>query len=140
MPGHPQINPYKPYDFDAANKNYVENVFDEPDMVVGARSRVGIITCCDARCSPDHFFQLKPNEAFVIRNGGGRTATDDVIRTLTGIQILSDISELKVIHHTGKLLAKSTGSEQPIDQNSSKYRLRCVGRERSLAPGLDLGE
>jgi carbonic anhydrase len=100
---HPVVTPYRPFNFEAANKRYVEEVFDEPDMIVGARSRVGIITCCDARCSPEQFFQLAPNEAFVIRNGGGRTATNDVIRTLAGIQVLSDIKELKVIHHTGKI-------------------------------------
>ncbi len=105
--GHPIVTPYTPFDFEAANKRYVENVFSDPDMIVGSRSRVGIITCCDARCSPDQFFQLTPNEAFIIRNGGGRTATDDVIRTLTGIQVLSDIKELKVIHHTGEIRSRN---------------------------------
>ena len=102
--GHPEVQPFKPYNFAAANKDYVNNVFSEPNMIVGARSRVGIITCCDARCSPDHFFQLKTNEAFIIRNGGGRTASLDVLRTIASIEILSDIKELKIIHHTGERL------------------------------------
>jgi carbonic anhydrase len=100
--GHPVVTPYRNFDFEAANENYVDHVFTEPDMIVGARSRVGIITCCDARCSPDQFFQLQPNEAFVIRNGGGRTSSIDVIRTIASIEVLSDIKELKVIHHTGE--------------------------------------
>lgn len=105
--GHPQSNPYQPYDFEAANKRYVENAFDKSFTVVGARSRTGIITCCDARCIPEHFFQMKENEAFVIRNGGGRTASEDVIRTLTLIQILSEVKELKIVHHTGESCTKS---------------------------------
>lgn len=100
--GHPEFNAFKPYDFTAANKKYADSIFNKKDFVVGARSRVGIICCCDARCSPDHFFDLPENEAFIIRNGGGRTASTDVLRTIASIEILSDIKELKVIHHTGK--------------------------------------
>lgn len=101
MVGHEKTNSYRAYDFEAANKHYVDNTFDGSFTVVGARSRTGLITCCDARCIPEHFYELKENDAFVIRNGGGRTASDDVIRTLTLIQILSEIKELRVIHHTG---------------------------------------
>jgi carbonic anhydrase len=123
---HPVVTPYKPFDFDAANKRYVEEGFSGPDLIVGARSRVGIITCCDARCSPDHFFQLTPNEAFVIRNGGGRTATPDVVRTLAGIQVLSDIKELKVIHHTGE---KSSWILEIIN---SQMHIQIAGRLQLL--------
>ncbi|KAJ9610998.1 hypothetical protein H2204_015283 [Knufia peltigerae] len=98
--GHDRFNPYVPFDFKAANDNYVKNVFKDQDPPVGASSRVGIITCCDARSSPDHFFQLSHNQAFIIRNGGGRTSPPDVIRTLASIEILSDIKEIMVIHHT----------------------------------------
>ncbi|OQV07494.1 hypothetical protein CLAIMM_11920 [Cladophialophora immunda] len=98
--GHPEFLAFKPYDFKAANEDYMANHFNKSNMVVAARSRVGIITCCDARCDPDQFFRLGENEAWIIRNGGGRTATMDVLRTIASIEILSDIKELKVIHHT----------------------------------------
>lgn len=100
--GHAEFQAFKPYDFAAANKDYVTNKFQKQKMIVGARSRVGIITCCDARCSPDQFFNMEQNEAFVIRNGGGRTASLDVLRTIASIEISSDIKELKVVHHTGE--------------------------------------
>ena len=45
---------------------------------------------------------LPPNEVFVIRNGGGRTAEESVVRTLALIQVLSEVKEIKVVHHTGK--------------------------------------
>lgn len=99
--GHAEFNEFRPYDFQEANRKYIKEAF-KGDLVVGARSRVGIITCCDARSSPDHYFQLPENEAFIIRNGGGRTASEDVIRTIASIEILSDIKELKIIHHTGE--------------------------------------
>lgn len=101
MPGHDKITPYQPYDFNAANKHYADN-HPFPDMVVGARSQTGIITCCDARSSPEHFFELKENEAFVMRNGGGRASDPGVIRTITLVSILAEIKELKIVHHTGK--------------------------------------
>ena len=104
--GHASFNPYVPFDFKAANDNYTKNIFSDHDPPVGASSRVGIITCCDARSSPDHFFQLSHNQAFIIRNGGGRTAATDVIRTIASIEVLSNIKEIMVIHHTGTLLAE----------------------------------
>ncbi|KAG4428805.1 hypothetical protein IFR05_015714 [Cadophora sp. M221] len=100
--GHPEFLAFKPHDFKAGNESYMNNVFTKEKMTVGCSSRVGIITCCDARASPDQFFQLGENEVVVLRNGGGRTATLDIIRTISGISILSDIKELKVIHHTDK--------------------------------------
>jgi carbonic anhydrase len=102
--GHPETNPYQEYDFQAANEHYAKHSH-KPDPIVGARSRVGIITCTDARCIPEKFFELTENEAFVIRNGGGRTATEDVIRTLLLIQVLSEVKELKIVHHTGKMIS-----------------------------------
>jgi len=100
--GHDETSPYVPYDFASANNRYTASPLFTPDAIVGARSRTGIITCCDARCSPEEFFQLPPNEAFVIRNGGGRTAEESVVRTLALIQVLSEVKEIKVVHHTGK--------------------------------------
>lgn len=110
--GHHQTNAYQPYDFEAANKKYVESGLHQQDPIVGARSRVGIITCCDARCIPERFFQLEENEAFVIRNGGGRTAEESVIRTILLIELLSEIKEIKVVHHTGEDPFASTAVKQ----------------------------
>jgi hypothetical protein len=101
--GHDHTTPYTPYDFPAGNARYIASPSYTPNMVVGARSRTGIVTCCDARCSPEHYFDMDINEAFVIRNGGGRTAEESVIRTLALIQVLSEVKEVMVVHHTGLL-------------------------------------
>ena len=55
---------------------------------------------------------LPPNEAFVIRNGGGRTAEESVVRTLALIQVLSEVKEIKVVHHTGKYTHTHTQRER----------------------------
>jgi Carbonic anhydrase len=110
--GHDETTPYVPYDFASANNRYTTSPLFTPDPIVGARSRTGIITCCDARCSPEEFFMLPPNEAFVIRNGGGRTAEESVVRTLALIQVLSEVKEIKVVHHTGKYTHTHTERER----------------------------
>ncbi|EXJ59635.1 hypothetical protein A1O7_03781 [Cladophialophora yegresii CBS 114405] len=100
--GQAQMLAFVPYDFKSKNEDYARYSFKLENIAPGgARSRVGIITCCDARCSPDHFFQLDENEVFVIQNGGRRTASDDVVRTLAGLEIATEIRELRAIHHTG---------------------------------------
>jgi hypothetical protein len=131
--GHASFNPYVPFDFNAANENFVKDVFKDPDPPVGASSRVGIITCCDARSSPDHFFQLSHNQAFIIRNGGGRTSPPDVIRTLASIEILSDIKEIMVIHHTGK--RDDLAPTAPGSLNLITFPLTiCIGTVQTVAP------
>lgn len=69
--GHRQTNPYQAYDIEAAHNHYAEHVFDQPDIFPSARSRVGIDTSPDPRCIPKYFFEMKGNEAFVIRNEEG---------------------------------------------------------------------
>jgi carbonic anhydrase len=122
--GHDETTPYVPYDFVSANNRYTTSPIFTPDPIVGARSRTGIITCCDARCSPEEFFMLPPNEAFVIRNGGGRTAEESVVRTLALIQVLSEVKEIKVVHHTGKYTHTHTQRERERERERQRERER----------------
>jgi carbonic anhydrase len=97
---------YSDFDFVAANKHYAEHLFPERNPLVGSRSRAVIVTCCDARCSPEHFFKLTEQEATVIRNEGGRAADPGVLRTIVLLNCLlantkQHISEIMVVHHTG---------------------------------------
>jgi carbonic anhydrase len=96
----PRINPYVPYDFIAANKNYMDNIFTEHDAPIGGSSRVAIISCCDPRAAPEHFFQLKHNQGFVIRNSGGKV-TEDVVAALAIVQAMGSFKEIMIVHHTG---------------------------------------
>jgi carbonic anhydrase len=122
--GHHETTPYAPYDFASANNRYTTSSLFTPDAIVGARSRTGIITCCDGRCNPEEFFMLPPNEAFVIRNGGGRAAEESVVRTLTLIQVLSEIKELKVVHHTGKYTHTHTHTHTQRERERERERAR----------------
>lgn len=101
---------YVPYDFAAANKYFSENKFPTPDPLPGDRSRTGIVCCSDPRCAPETFFKLQFQEAFCVRNEGGRAADPSVVRTILLIDSLGStvanrehIHEVKVVHHTGEL-------------------------------------
>jgi carbonic anhydrase len=127
--GHDHTTPYSPYDFRAGNERFIASPSFEPDMMVGARSRTGIVTCCDARCNPEHFFSMDMNEAFVIRNGGGRTAEESVIRTLALVQVLSEVKEVMVVHHTGPSLCSYRSCRKLI---MMLVRLRRLGVYRPM--------
>ncbi|KAH8798543.1 carbonic anhydrase [Xylogone sp. PMI_703] len=99
------ITPYVPYDYAGANRHYAEHVFPVRDPVAGSRSRCIVVTCSDPRCSPEHFFKLKEQEATVIRNEGGRAADPAVIRTVAILSAFASsagqaIKEVLVVHHT----------------------------------------
>jgi carbonic anhydrase len=74
--------------------------------VVFPKLRLLVITCMDPRVDPAHFLGLKPSDALVIRNGGGRV-TPEVINDVAFIgqiaeNFLADgpLFEVAVIHHT----------------------------------------
>ena len=58
------------------------------------------MTCLDPRVVPEQFFGPELNAA-VIRNAGGRVS-QDVIKSITVLRTLANLSAVLVIHHTGK--------------------------------------
>jgi hypothetical protein len=98
---------YVSFDFAKANKRFAENKFLTPDLVVGDRSRTGIVCCSGPRCTPEVFFKLRFQEAFCVRNEGGRTADLSVLQTILLIDILGStvnekIEEIMVVHYIGE--------------------------------------
>jgi carbonic anhydrase len=64
-----------------------------------------IVCCADHRADPAHVFQLKPNEAVVLRNPGGRITPAllqelAVLATIVAVEHLDSNVELLVMHHT----------------------------------------
>ncbi|KAK0654966.1 carbonic anhydrase [Cercophora newfieldiana] len=57
-----------------------------------------IITCCDPRCIPEKFFNLKDSEVIVARNAGGNVR--HALRDIHIIDTLFSLDELAIIHHT----------------------------------------
>ena len=61
--------------------------------------RLAILTCMDARIDINALLGLRPGDAHVIRNAGGR-ATNDALRSLAISQAVLKTREVMVIHHT----------------------------------------
>jgi len=60
--------------------------------------KLAVLACMDARVDVSGLLGLRPGDAHVIRNAGGR-ATDDARRALAVSQVIGT-QEIMVIHHT----------------------------------------
>ena len=63
------------------------------------RLKLAVLTCMDARVDVYGLLGLRPGDAHVIRNAGGR-ATEDAIKAVALSQAVLRTREVMVIHHT----------------------------------------
>src|SRR4051794_21369892 len=107
--GRPKVDAPVPYDFVHANEEYIKGArnIGPSDLTRGPRTYTAIVSCIDSRATPEHWFRLRPNEAWSIRNGGGRTNDAGVLRTLMILQALSEVKEVKVVHHKSESIHSS---------------------------------
>ena len=66
---------------------------------------LAILTCMDARVDVNALQGLRPGDAHVIRNAGGR-ASSDALRALAISQAVMHTREVMVIHHTDCALGR----------------------------------
>ena len=66
---------------------------------------LAILTCMDARVDVNALLGLRPGDAHVIRNAGGR-ASSDALRALAISQAVMHTREVMVIHHTDCALGR----------------------------------
>jgi carbonic anhydrase len=71
--------------------------------------KLAVLTCMDARIDVSGLLGLRPGDAHVIRNAGGR-ATDDVQHALAVSQVLGT-REIMVIHHTECAMGRFTQAQ-----------------------------
>ena len=72
--------------------------------------KLAVLTCMDARLDIHKLLGLRPGDAHVIRNAGGRVS-DDVVRSLALSQAFLGTKEVMVIHHTGCAMGTRTDDE-----------------------------
>jgi carbonic anhydrase len=79
---------------------------------LGAAARIiepvqhlAILTCMDARVDVNALLGLRPGDAHVIRNAGGRVSSD-ALRALAISQAVMHTREVMVIHHTDCALGR----------------------------------
>src|ERR1700730_13589334 len=66
---------------------------------------LAILTCMDARVDVSALLGLRPGDAHVIRNAGGRASTD-ALHALAISQAVMQTREVMVIHHTDCALGR----------------------------------
>jgi carbonic anhydrase len=67
--------------------------------IIEPMRHLAILTCMDARVDVSALLGLRPGDAHVIRNAGGRASTD-ALRALAISQAVMRTREIMVIHHT----------------------------------------
>ena len=73
--------------------------------IVEPVQHLAILTCMDARVDINAVLGLRPGDAHVIRNAGGR-ASSDALRALAISQAIMHTREVMVIHHTDCALGR----------------------------------
>lgn len=81
----------------AHNHAFVE-ANSAPDLPARPRRGLAIVSCMDARIDLVRGFGLRPGDAHIIRNAGGRMA--DAVRSLVVSQTQLGTREVAIIHHT----------------------------------------
>jgi carbonic anhydrase len=99
-------------DFDdllAANREYAED-FDMAGFDGIAHAGVAIVTCMDSRLAPLAMVGLKPGDAKIFRNPGGRVTEQALEALVLGVHLLN-VKRILVIPHTRCAMAASSERE-----------------------------
>ncbi|MFP5253369.1 MAG: beta-class carbonic anhydrase [Actinomycetes bacterium] len=93
----------------AANRAYAEN-FALAGFDGIAHAGVALVTCMDSRIDPLGIVGLKPGDAKIFRNPGGRV-TDQALEALVlGVHLLN-VNRVLVVPHTRCAMASATQAE-----------------------------
>jgi carbonic anhydrase len=90
-------------DLRSANRAYA-STFDLGALPARAAKGLGLLTCIDTRIEPLAALGLRPGDAKILRNAGGRV-TDDVLRSFVLATNLLGVDRIGIMHHTDCALA-----------------------------------
>ena len=99
-------------DFDdllAANRLFAES-FELSGFDGVAHAGVAVVTCMDSRIDPLGMLGLKPGDAKIFRNPGGRVTQQALEALVLGVHIL-EVTRVLVVPHTNCAMATSTQNE-----------------------------
>ena len=93
----------------AANRTYAES-FDHGGFDGVAKAGVAIVTCMDSRIDPLRLVGLKPGDAKIFRNPGGRVTPQALEALVLGVHLLG-VNRVLVVPHTRCAMASNTERE-----------------------------
>ena len=107
-------------DFDdllAANRAFAED-FDLGGFDGVARAGVAVVTCMDSRIDPLGIVGLKPGDAKIFRNPGGRVTPQALEALVLGVHLLN-VQRILVVPHTRCAMASATEAELRVAVGAS---------------------
>ncbi len=107
-------------DFDdliAANASFAER-FDLAGFDGVAHAGVAIVTCMDSRIEPLRMVGLKPGDAKIFRNPGGRVTSAALEALVLGVHLLG-VERILIIPHTRCAMAGNTENELRVKVGKS---------------------
>jgi carbonic anhydrase len=93
----------------AANRNYAEN-FALSGFDGVAHAGVALVTCMDSRIDPLGMLGLKPGDAKIFRNPGGRVTEAALEALVLGVHLLN-VKRVLVVPHTRCAMASASLDE-----------------------------
>jgi carbonic anhydrase len=93
----------------AANTAFAET-FDLAGFDGVAHRGVAVVTCMDSRISPLRMLGLKPGDAKIFRNPGGRVTTAALEALVLGVHLLG-VDRILIVPHTRCAMATATEAE-----------------------------
>ena len=97
-------------DLIAANRHYAETEFTTGGFDGIAHAGVAIVTCMDSRIDPLRLVGLKPGDAKIFRNPGGRVTLNALEALVLGVHLLG-VKRVLIVPHTRCAMANSTLEE-----------------------------
>lgn len=100
------------HDFDdliAANREFAGS-FDLQGFDGIAKAGVAMVTCMDSRIDPLGMVGLKPGDAKILRNPGGRVTDRALIALVLGVNLLN-VDRVMVVQHTRCAMASASEHE-----------------------------
>lgn len=101
----------------AANKEFAAN-FELAGFDGVAHAGIAIVTCMDSRIDPLRMVGLKPGDAKIFRNPGGRV-TDAALEALVLATHLLGVDRIMIIPHTRCAMASNTEQDLRVKVGAS---------------------
>ena len=93
----------------AANREYAED-FGLSGFDGIAHAGVAMVTCMDSRIDPLRMIGLKPGDAKILRNPGGRVTDAALVALVMGVTLLQ-VRRILVVEHTRCAMASASEDE-----------------------------
>jgi len=93
----------------AANAEYAA-AFEHSGLTGKAARGLAVVTCMDSRIDPLAMIGLKPGDAKILRNPGGRVTDQVLVAIVLGVSLLK-VERVLVVEHTRCAMASSTETE-----------------------------